>query len=40
MHWRQGLMELQNEVNGFYKIEQPEKVIYDEKDHKLSLIHI
>ena len=27
-------MELQNEVNGFYKVEEPEKVIYDEKEHK------
>jgi hypothetical protein len=27
-------MELQNEVNGFYKIEEPEKVIYDERNHK------
>jgi len=23
-----------SEVNGFYKIEEPEKVIYDEKEHK------
>ena len=27
-------MELQNEVNGFYNIQEPEKVIYDEKEHK------
>jgi hypothetical protein len=27
-------MELQNEVNGFYKVEEPEKVVYDEKEHK------
>jgi hypothetical protein len=27
-------MELQNEVNGFYSIQEPEKVIYDEKEHK------
>jgi hypothetical protein len=27
-------MELQNEVNGFYNIQKPEKVIYDEKEHK------
>jgi hypothetical protein len=27
-------MELQNEVNGFYSIQEPEKVIYDEKENK------
>lgn len=27
-------MELQNEVSGFYKVEEPEKVIYDEREHK------
>ena len=27
-------MELENEVNGFYSIQEPEKVIYDEKEHK------
>jgi len=27
-------MELQNEVNGFYSIQEPEKVIYDEREHK------
>jgi hypothetical protein len=27
-------MELQNEINGFYSIQEPEKVIYDEKEHK------
>ena len=27
-------MELQNEVNGFYAVQEPEKVIYDEKEHK------
>lgn len=27
-------MELQNEVNGFYKVEEPEKVVYDEKEHR------
>ena len=27
-------MDLQNEVNGFYKVEEPEKVIYDEREHK------
>lgn len=27
-------MEFQNEVSGFYKVEEPEKVIYDEKEHK------
>ena len=27
-------MEFQNEVNGFYKVEEPQKVIYDEQEHR------